>query len=161
MLRFLKSILLLVVFSSISLGACQSKQPENQDNTSEYTFKKHKKKKHKKHKEQQEQNANQQNNTNQNLSTETETVPAKAIAVLKYIRQHQEAMPGYVGGRKFGNYEGILPKQDENGQRINYQEWDVNPKQEGRNRGTERLVTSSTKAYYTNNHYRSFVMIKY
>lgn len=88
-------------------------------------------------------------------------IPQKVYEVLKYIKENGEAPDGYVGGRKFGNYEKQLPQKDENGRRINYQEWDVNPKQQGRNRGAERLVTgSNNKAYYTKNHYKSFVTVE-
>jgi ribonuclease T1 len=89
------------------------------------------------------------------------TIPQKAYEVLKYVKENGTAPDGYVGGRKFGNYEKKLPQKDENGRRINYQEWDVNPKRQGRNRGAERLVTSSnSKAYFTKNHYKSFIEIK-
>lgn len=83
-------------------------------------------------------------------------IPEKVYTVLKYIREHNEAPDGYVGGRTFSNRERILPQFDDNHQKIKYQEWDVNPKEHGKNRGVERLVTSSKKAYYTNNHYKSF-----
>lgn len=88
-------------------------------------------------------------------------IPQKVYEVLKYIKENGTAPEGYVGGRKFGNYEKLLPQKDENGRRINYQEWDVNPKQKGRNRGAERLVTGSDgKAYFTKNHYKTFIEIK-
>jgi ribonuclease T1 len=87
--------------------------------------------------------------------------PQKVYEVLKYVRENDVALDGYVGGRRFGNFENLLPKKDQNGRRINYQEWDVNPKQQGRNRGTERLITGSDgKAYFTNNHYKSFVEVE-
>ena len=91
----------------------------------------------------------------------TGNVPEKALKVLKYVRENGVAMSGYVGGRRFGNFENLLPKNDVSGRRINYQEWDVNPKTQGKNRGTERLITGSDgKAYFTNNHYASFVEVK-
>lgn len=94
------------------------------------------------------------------LST-SEDVPAKVLKVLSYIDENGEAPEGYVGGRKFKNLEGLLPKKDQSGRRINYQEWDVNPKIEGQNRGKERLVTGDDQsAYYTNDHYQSFKKIK-
>lgn len=86
-------------------------------------------------------------------------IPQKVYQVLQYIRKNHEAPDGYVGGRTFQNREGILPKLDEKHNKIRYQEWDVNPKIEGRNRGVERLVTSDEKAYYTNNHYKSFTEV--
>jgi ribonuclease T1 len=88
-------------------------------------------------------------------------IPQKVYEVLSYIRANKEAPEGYVGGRKFKNLEQQLPKTDNTSRRINYQEWDVNPKQQGRNRGSERLVTGSDgRAWFTNNHYRSFVEVK-
>ncbi len=112
----------------------------------------------------QAENANDSPENRTDKSTQTigsGNVPTKALKVLKYVRENGVAIEGYVGGRKFGNYEGLLPKKDGSGKRINYQEWDVNPKIEGRNRGKERLITGSDgKAYFTNDHYGSFVEIK-
>lgn len=89
------------------------------------------------------------------------TVPTKVIQVLEYIRIHHTAPAGYVGSRHFGNFEGRLPETDSAGKRINYQEWDVNPHQKGVNRGAERLITGSdSSAYYTPNHYESFITVK-
>lgn len=96
---------------------------------------------------------------NNSVSENNSEIPGKVYEVLKYIRQNHEAPSGYVGGRVFSNREKILPQFDENHNKIRYQEWDVNPKVNGRNRGTERLVTSDVKAYYTNNHYKSFTEV--
>ena len=80
---------------------------------------------------------------------------------MKYVRENGIAMSGYVGGRRFGNFEGLLPKKDASGKRIDYQEWDVNPKIQGKNRGAERLITGSDgKGYYTNDHYGSFLLVE-
>lgn len=88
-------------------------------------------------------------------------VPAKVRKVLLHIRQNGRAPDGYVGSRNFGNYEKHLPQQDEQGNRIRYQEWDVNPKIQGKNRGPERLITGSdNRAYFTRDHYNSFIEIK-
>jgi ribonuclease T1 len=88
-------------------------------------------------------------------------VPAKVGKVLRYIDEHQRAPEGYEGGRPFGNHEELLPKQDARGRPIKYREWDVNPKMPGKNRGPERLVTGSDgNAYYTPDHYRSFIKIR-
>ena len=89
------------------------------------------------------------------------TIPQKVYTTLNYIKQYHSAPDGYVGGRKFGNYENLLPKQDAAGNTISYQEWDVNPKIEGQNRGAQRLVTGSDgRAWYTANHYKSFTEVK-
>jgi len=88
-------------------------------------------------------------------------IPAHARETLAYIRQHGYAPPGYVGGRVFGNYEGLLPRYDANRKRIEYREWDVRPRAEGRNRGAERLITERTgRAWYTADHYRTFTEVK-
>jgi guanyl-specific ribonuclease Sa len=89
------------------------------------------------------------------------SIPQKVYDVLNYIRSHNHAMNGYVGGRVFSNREQILPRTDNNGNSIQYHEWDVNPKIEGQNRGTERIITGSDgRAWYTNDHYQSFKEIK-
>jgi guanyl-specific ribonuclease Sa len=88
-------------------------------------------------------------------------VPAKVGKVLKYIDEHKKAPEGYVGGRTFGNFEKHLPTKDRRGKPIKYQEWDVNPKVQGKNRGPERLVTGSDgSAYYTKDHYKTFIKIR-
>ena len=69
-------------------------------------------------------------------------------------------MPNYVGGRKFYNREKRLPAINENS-KIQYKEWDVKPKAEGKSRGAERLVTGNIgTAYYTSDHYRTFKKIR-
>jgi guanyl-specific ribonuclease Sa len=88
-------------------------------------------------------------------------IPVHARETLAYIRQHGYAPPGYVGGRIFGNYEGLLPRYDAHRKRIEYREWDVRPRAEGRNRGAERLITDRAgRAWYTADHYRSFIEVK-
>ena len=48
-----------------------------------------------------------------------------------------------------------------NGNRIEYKEWDVNPKKPGKNRGAERLITGDNRsAYYTKDHYKTFIQFK-
>jgi ribonuclease T1 len=93
---------------------------------------------------------------------ETHTqIPDYALETLEYIREHHEAPAGFVGGRLFQNRENQLPKSDDKGAKINYQEWDVHPKDQGHNRGAERLITSSLgEAYFTSNHYSSFQKIQ-
>ncbi len=88
-------------------------------------------------------------------------IPQKVYDVLKYIRSENHAMDGYVGGRQFTNREKVVPQQDDNGNTITYEEWDVNPKIRGQNRGTERILTGSDgRAWYTNDHYQTFKEIK-
>jgi ribonuclease T1 len=63
-----------------------------------------------------------------------------------------EPLAGYVGGRTFHNRERRLPP----GQ---YREYDVHPRIPDRDRGPERLVVDQVtgRAYYTGDHYRTFV----
>jgi ribonuclease T1 len=88
-------------------------------------------------------------------------IPAKVYKVLAYIRENKAPMNGYVGGRNFGNRERVLPQKDTNGRRMKFQEWDVNPKKNGKNRGVERIITAENgQAWYTNDHYATFTEIK-
>ena len=82
-----------------------------------------------------------------------DTIPPVAWETLKVIEtRHGDPPPGYVGGRTFQNRERVLP-------RGRYREYDVHPKVPGKNRGAERIVVEqrSGKAYYTADHYRSFI----
>ena len=79
--------------------------------------------------------------------------PEKAYALLEALQRRKgEPLPGYVGGRRFQNRERRLPAG-------RYKEYDVNRKLPGRSRDGERLVINqdSGKAYYTHDHYRTFV----
>jgi guanyl-specific ribonuclease Sa len=107
-------------------------------------------------------NNNNNNNNNDNIRpSQKGNIPAKVFNVLQYIKANNHAMDGYVGGRIFTNRERVLPMDDAQGNRIDYQEWDVNPKREGQNRGTERICTGSDgRSWYTNDHYRTFTEIK-
>ena len=92
-------------------------------------------------------------------------VPAKVATVLHHIDTSHKAPAGYEGGRTFHNEgqggEQQLPQKDKEGNAISYQEWDVNPKVQGVNRGAERLVTGSDgSAYYTSDHYRTFTKVR-
>jgi ribonuclease T1 len=116
---------------------------------------------------QKERNSGVVNNSNTNANSQdnnysgNEKIPQKVLAVLAYIKTNNKAMDGYVGGRVFQNREKQLPMGDDNGNKISYQEWDVNPKVQGKNRGTERLCTGSDgRSWYTNDHYRTFTQIK-
>ena len=108
----------------------------------------------------------QEHNTEKTVSsseskTDNTDVPPYALETLEYVLEHGESPSGYVGGRIFQNREGLLPKQNTSGKKIIYREWDVHPKAQGQNRGAERLVTSEDgAAYFTDNHYQSFIKIK-
>lgn len=112
-----------------------------------------------------EKNVFEKNNINENSYSKevvnNSNVPSYVSETLEYVIEHHQAPEGYVGGREFKNREGLLPKESSSGGKMSYQEWDVHPKQEGQNRGTERLVTSSDgDAYFTSDHYKSFTKIK-
>lgn len=80
------------------------------------------------------------------------TAPAKAYALLEALqRRNGEPLAGYVGGQVFQNRERRLPLG-------RYKEYDVNRKVPGRSRDAERLVIEQDtgKAYYTDDHYRTF-----
>lgn len=89
-----------------------------------------------------------------------QVIPEKAYTVLTYVRKYNRAPDGYVGGRKFGNYERRLPQKNDAGRPVKYREWDVNPKKKGKNRGAQRLVTSDERAWYTADHYETFTELK-
>jgi ribonuclease T1 len=90
-----------------------------------------------------------------------ENIPAKVRAVLQYVKANGKAMDGYVGGREFTNRQNVLPVNNASGQRIKYQEWDVNPKVQGKNRGVERMCTGDDgRSWFTSDHYKSFTEIK-
>lgn len=89
------------------------------------------------------------------------SIPAEAYEVLAYVQQHNKAPKGYVGGRKFGNFEKRLPQVDRKGKKMNFREWDIYPKVKGKNRGAHRLVTSQDqRAWYTGDHYETFSEMK-
>ncbi len=88
-------------------------------------------------------------------------IPSYALDVLEHVRRTGKAPNGYVGGRTFYNREQLLPKKEDSGKKIKYREWDVHKKVKDKNRGAERLVTGSDdSAYYTSDHYRSFIKIQ-
>ncbi len=81
------------------------------------------------------------------------TAPQKAYDLLNQLKERGGIpLPGYIGGRDFQNRERRLP-------RGYYREYDVNPKRRGRGRDAERIVIErrTGKAYYTGDHYRTFV----
>jgi ribonuclease T1 len=95
--------------------------------------------------------------TERNASGAQESVkgaaPQKAYDLLAKLQQRGgEPLPGYVGGRDFQNRERRLPHG-------RYREYDVNRKIPGRSRNAERLIIErkTGKAYYTSDHYRSFI----
>lgn len=107
------------------------------------------------------QDPNSNPTTQKNRDRNADGVPQQAITVLEYIKKNNAAPDGFVGGRHFGNYEHLLPERDAAGNRIKYQEWDVNADKPNKSRGPQRLVTGSDgRSWFTNNHYKSFTQIK-
>lgn len=83
----------------------------------------------------------------------TEHAPQRAYDILTQVQQRDgRALPGYVGGKEFRNRERRLPQG-------RYREYDVNRKIPGQSRDAERLVIEQEtgKAYYTGDHYRTFI----
>jgi ribonuclease T1 len=81
--------------------------------------------------------------------------PQKARDLLaSIVARNGEPLPGYAGGREFRNRERRLP-------RGRYREYDVNPRLRGRPRDAERIVIEQRtgKAYYTPDHYQTFIAI--
>jgi ribonuclease T1 len=81
------------------------------------------------------------------------TPPQKAYDLLKQLKGRGGIpLPGYIGARDFQNRERRLP-------RGYYREYDVNRKIRGRGRDAERIVIEQRtgRAYYTGDHYRTFV----
>ena len=116
------------------------------------------------HRKQQAQQISQPTPTTQTGKGNTQTNPGKAPAyvleTLQYIRKNGQAPDDFVGGREFMNKEKHLPAKDAQKKRIRYSEWDVHPKVKGQSRGPERLVTGSDhSAYYTKDHYKTFLKI--
>ncbi|MGO4615917.1 ribonuclease domain-containing protein [Nocardia sp. 2YAB30] len=92
-------------------------------------------------------------------------VPDRAYATLREIdagRWPDSAnAAGTKGGERWMNRGGDLPAADASGKPITYQEWDVNPKQPGRSRDAERIVTGSDgSAWYTGDHYKTFTRMR-
>jgi RHS repeat-associated protein len=91
-------------------------------------------------------------------------IPESAQKAVKDIK-NGVPRPGYRGGRMFQNdgRNGCqrLPETDADGNPITYKEYDVNPKVQGQDRGAERVVYGTDgKAYYTDDHYKTFTEIK-
>jgi ribonuclease T1 len=137
----------------------QRSNTNNFDNQDDYSGKKGKKH-HRAKGNWQSDNGSQASDNGTTSITNQGDIPAKVLTVLDYVLKNNEAPNGYVGGRNFGNFEGHLPKTSSNGQRIKYQEWDVNPKKQGKNRGTQRLITGSDgRNWYTDDHYATFKLV--
>lgn len=91
-------------------------------------------------------------------------VPHNVLLTLQKIDQHAwppEPPRGTHGGESWHNREGKLPREDSNGNAIEYKEWDVNRKKAHHHRDAQRIITGSDhSAYYTLDHYRTFTRIR-
>ncbi|MEU7769157.1 ribonuclease domain-containing protein [Nocardia sp. NPDC049190] len=97
--------------------------------------------------------------------TQAPGVPDRAYLTLREIdagRWPDSAnSPGTKGGERWMNRGRDLPVEDASGNAMTYQEWDVNPKQPGRSRDAERIVTGSDgSAWYTGDHYKTFTRMR-
>nr|WP_306821309.1 ribonuclease domain-containing protein [Peribacillus asahii] len=78
-------------------------------------------------------------------------IPKEATNTLKYVKKNGHPKQGYKGGGVYKNSNELLPTNTK------YKEYDIFPKKKGENRGAERIVIGENgKAYYTNNHYKTF-----
>ncbi|MFF3224828.1 ribonuclease domain-containing protein [Nocardia suismassiliense] len=92
-------------------------------------------------------------------------IPDRAYTTLREIDANRwpdsANAPGTKGGDRWMNRAGTLAAEDAAGKPITYQEWDVNPKQRGRSRDAERIVTGSDgSAWYTGDHYETFTRMR-
>lgn len=94
------------------------------------------------------------------LQKTTSTAPQYVLTTLYFVRKNRKAPEWYQGWRNFWNYEKLLPVKDTTSKIIRYQERDVHPIKSWKNRWPERLITSPRDAYYTADHYQSFIKIE-
>lgn len=88
-----------------------------------------------------------------------------AWAVLNRVDAKGSPLPGYKGGKVWDNNgtQGaqVLPRSGADGSAVTYKEWDLTQKVKGVDRDGRRLVTGSDgSAYYTTDHYVSFIQIR-
>jgi ribonuclease T1 len=83
-------------------------------------------------------------------------VPQKAHDVCEHVQKTGGPPKDYEGGWTFENREGKLPQGGD------YREFDIDPKIPGTGRNAERIVLdmNNGRAWYTPNHYNTFVEIK-
>jgi RHS repeat-associated protein len=90
--------------------------------------------------------------------------PQHVQEALSTIKRTGNPPDGYRGGDPFENdgRDGgqVLPKTDTGGNAITYREYDVQPYQQGVNRGGERIVRGSDgSTWYTADHYKTFARV--
>lgn len=87
-------------------------------------------------------------------------IPDRAWQTLKLIDAGQwppNDGSGTKGGTTWANKDGALPRTDSQGNPIHYLKWDVNRKQPGQARDSERIVTGDDgSAWYTADRFQTF-----
>lgn len=99
-------------------------------------------------------------NANGNAGQSNYSVPQEAFDTLDFIEKHNGSPPkGYKGGRTYANdgRNGGEKLPDEYGP---FREYDIYARIPGPDRGLERVVTGNGAAWYTPDHYYSFIRIK-
>ncbi|MFD9818504.1 ribonuclease domain-containing protein [Streptomyces violascens] len=91
-------------------------------------------------------------------------VPQRACDTLVKIDAGQwppADAPGTKGGTSWPNRDQALRVADDGGKPIRYQEWDVNPKQPGKSRDGEGIVTGDDgSAWYSADNSRGFARMR-
>jgi guanyl-specific ribonuclease Sa len=108
-------------------------------------------------------NAGSTQNNSTNLSStnaNSSSVPQNAYDVRDFVSNHNGSPPnGYKGGKTFANDgrngSARLPERY-----APYLEYDARPKFVGQSRGLERIVIGNGVAYYTPDHYMSFILME-
>ncbi len=87
--------------------------------------------------------------------------PQKVANTLDRVDSVGAPFPNTAGGRVWRNDRSQLPSRTSDGSDVTYREWDFDPRVPGLPRNAERLVTGSDgSAYYTVDHYDSFILIR-
>ena len=101
----------------------------------------------------------QTGSSNAQTSSGNARIPQYAYDTLDYVKNHNGSPPsGYKGGKSFANdgRDGSARLPDSYAP---YREYDVHPKFVGQGRGTERIVVGNGVAFYTPNHYKTFLQM--
>ena len=94
------------------------------------------------------------------VNAATTFIPPEAYDTLNHIDQKGSPPKGYKGGKPFAN-DGRNGGQTLPDNGTTYREYDIHPKLPGQSRGQERIVIGSDgSAWYTRNHYRSFIQMR-
>ena len=88
------------------------------------------------------------------------SVPQYANDVLEHVKSHNGSPPkGYKGGKLFEN-DGRNGSAQLPDRYAPYREYDVHPKIAGQGRGSERIVVGIGAAFYTPDHYMTFIRME-